>query len=235
MINQERVLAIIPARGGSKGLPRKNLAEFCGKPLIAWSILSALNSKLIDDVVVSTDDLQIANIAMNFGASVPFIRPSELASDDSKTIDVVKHALEFLEKLGKTFEYIVLVEPTSPIRATNDLDAMITKLQDKALEFDGLVSIGEVKHHPNLLKIIDGNTLKRFSDLLPNTTRRQDDSKVYFPFGVGYVVKVNALKKENTFYTNRCTYFKLQPLQCVEIDDANDLRIAEMFMKEFMQ
>ncbi len=129
MIRGQSVIAIVPARSGSKGLVGKNTKLLCGKPLIAWSIEAGLGSQYIDEVMVSTDSEEIAHIASSFGASVPFIRPAELASDVATSFEVIKHALEFYsDKLHKTFDFIVLLEPTSPLRSKVDIDAALENL-----------------------------------------------------------------------------------------------------------
>ena len=125
MFKEHNILALIPARGGSKGIPRKNIKVLHGSPLIAYTIAAARNSRYIDDVVVTTDSDEIAKIARDYGASVPFMRPSELADDRSKTIDAVLHAVETLEDMGRTFDAVVLLQPTSPLRTSVDIDCSI--------------------------------------------------------------------------------------------------------------
>lgn len=116
-------LALIPARGGSKGIPRKNVRPLSGKPLISYTIEAALNSVVIDDVVVTTDDEEIAEVARSYGAEIPFMRPAELAADESKTIDCVVHARDTLRAMDREYDAIVLLQPTSPLRVAEDIDA----------------------------------------------------------------------------------------------------------------
>jgi len=130
MYKDKKILALIPARGGSKGLPRKNIKPLLGKPLIAWTIEQSLASKYLDKVVVSTEDKEIAEISKKYGAEVPFIRPKELAKDDTPSIDVVLHAIDFLEK-KELFNIIVLLQPTSPLRTISDIDNSIEFLFSK--------------------------------------------------------------------------------------------------------
>ena len=125
MINNKRVVAIIPARGGSKRLPRKNVLPLAGKPLIVWSIEAALASVYIDKTIVSTDDAEIAEISRIAGASVPFMRPPELASDTATSADVVMHALDYLDSQNDHYYYSVLLQPTSPLRTNTDIDAAL--------------------------------------------------------------------------------------------------------------
>ncbi|WP_081606361.1 cytidylyltransferase domain-containing protein [Helicobacter cinaedi] len=225
-------LAIIPARSGSKGLPDKNIKSLCGKPLLAWSIESALDSAYIDEVVVSTDSSVYADIAKSYGANVPFLRPESLSSDTTTTFDVLKHCIRFYkESLGKSFDYIVLLEPTSPLREKGDIDKMIEKLiAEKA---DSISSIGEVKEHPAILKKITNNRLHTFMPSLPKTTRRQDNETLYFPYGVAYIAKTTALLQEQTFYTQNCTFYTILPHQCYEVDDLCDFICIEAMMKHF--
>jgi len=128
VINGKRVIAVIPARSGSKGLPGKNTKPLCGKPLIAWSIKEALKSKHIDEICVSTDSEEIIKIARDFGANPNFKRPAELAQDDSTTTDVLLHALEEYKKINKYFDIIVCLQPTSPTRESQDIDESLELL-----------------------------------------------------------------------------------------------------------
>src|SRR4030066_411377 len=143
MSKRPSVLAIIPARGGSRGIPRKNVRLLCGKPLIAYTIETALSSKLIDRVVVSTEDEEIAGISKEYGAEV-IKRPEELARDDSPTIDVVMHVLNWFEEKNEYFDIVVLLEPTSPLRKENDLDSAVRLFIQKIDEADSLISLGEI-------------------------------------------------------------------------------------------
>lgn len=232
MINGKTVLAIIPARGGSKGLPGKNIKMLCGKPLIAWSIEAGLASQYVDEVLVTTDSEEIAGIALKFGASAPFIRPAELASDIATSFDAIKHAIDFYEKeLNKTFDFIVLLEPTSPLREKNDVDEMLKKLVAIDDEFDAIVSLGEVHEHPSIMKKTIGNKIQPYSKDLTTATRRQDNETAYFPFGVAYIVKTRTLIKEKTFYPARTTYKFIKRYQCYEIDDIYDFLAIENIMK----
>lgn len=233
MYKNNSFLAIVPARGGSKGLPGKNIKQLCGKPLVAWSIEAGLNSKYIDEVMVSTDDKKIAEISKKYGANVPFLRPSELASDTATTFDAVKHTIDYYKnELKKEFDYIVLLEPTSPLRENNDIDIMIEKIVDNQEEFDSISSIGEVHEHPSIMKqIVNKNYIVPFCKELKVTTRRQDNEKAYFPYGVAYIAKIKNLLEEETFYTKRNTFYEIKRYQCYEIDDLYDFLAIENIMK----
>ncbi len=232
MINGKTVIAIIPARGGSKGLPGKNIKPLCGKPLIAWSIEAGLASQYIDEVMVSTDSEEIANIAREFGASVPFLRPVELASDTATTLDAVKHVIEYYEnECNRYFDYIVLLEPTSPLREKDDLDMMLEKISLIDADFDAIVSLGEVHEHPSIMKKINGNLIDAYCTELVMATRRQDNDVAYFPYGVAYMVKTGTLLEEKSFYPIRTTHHVIKRYQCYEIDDIYDLLAIENIMK----
>lgn len=232
MIDGKSVIAIITARGGSKGLPGKNIKELCGKPLIAWSIEAGLGSQYIDEVVVTTDSEEIARIAREFGASAPFIRPAELASDTATSFDAVKHVIDFYaDQLHKKFDYIILLEPTSPLREKNDIDEMLEKIISMESQFDAIVSLGEVHEHPSIMKKIMGDEIQSFSKELVMTTRRQDNATAYFPYGVAYIVKIKTFLEEKSFYPLRTTYKLIKRYQCYEIDDIYDFLAIENIMK----
>lgn len=232
MIKGKSVIAIITARGGSKGLPGKNIKELCGKPLIAWSIEAGLGSQYIDEVMVTTDSEEIARVAREFGASVPFMRPAELASDTATSFDAVKHVINFYEnELHKSFDYIVLLEPTSPLREKDDIDGMIKKISLLEEQYDAIVSLGEVHEHPSIMKKIVGDEIASYCKELVSTTRRQDNEIAYFPYGVAYIVKTKTLLEEKSFYPRRTTYQLIKRYQCYEIDDIYDFLAIENIMK----
>jgi CMP-N,N'-diacetyllegionaminic acid synthase len=231
MINGKSVIAVIPARSGSKGLPGKNIRDLCGKPLIAWSIEAGLASKYVDVVLVSTDAIDIADIAKKYGAFVPFIRPSELATDEATSFAVVRHVLNyFQDELKKTFYYTILLEPTSPIREDTDIDNMLEKLESANRDFDAIVSLGEVHEHPSIMRKVVAQKVERFSPELPVSSRRQDNEIAYFPYGVGYILKTQTLLDLKTFYPPRTTYHFLQRHQCFEIDDIYDFISIEAIL-----
>lgn len=232
MIKNKKILALIPARGGSKGLPGKNTKVICGKPLIVWSIAKAKRSKYLDMVLVSTDDAEIAKISSAAGAYVPFLRPAELSTDHSSTYDAIRHALNFLsEKEGCKFDYIILLEPTSPLREDDDIDRMLEHMICHSNDFDSIISVGEVDEHPSIIRRIKGLQLQPFCPELLQTSRRQDNEPAYFPYGVAYIAKTEVLLEENSFYTKRCLYFKLKKFQNFEIDDIYGFLCVESVMK----
>ena len=232
MINGKSVLAIIPARGGSKGLPGKNLRVICGKPLIAWSIERALASGYIDTTVVSTDSPEIARIARGHKAAVPFLRPAKLATDVASTYDVIRHALDHYRQVdSREFDYTVLLEPTSPLRENDDIDRMLLTLDQASQRFDSIVSLGEVGQHPSIMKRLSEHGVEPFYRESVTPSRRQDNPPAYFPFGVAYIAKTSVLLEEDTFYTRRCAGFIIQRYQNYEIDDLFDFLCVERVMQ----
>ena len=232
MIDGKRILALIPARSGSKGLPGKNSLPICGKPLITWTIEKGLKSKYVDTLLVTTDSQEIAEIAEEAGAEVPFLRPAELATDCSSTYDAIRHALTFLaDNEGKVFDYVVLLEPTSPLREDDDVDKMLDRLVRNSDDFDSIISVGEVDEHPSIMRRLTGQNLEPFCPELQETTRRQDNEPAYFPYGVAYIAKTDVLLAQNTFYTERSTYFKLKQYQNYEIDSIYGFLCVESVMK----
>ncbi len=227
-------LGIIPARGGSKGLPRKNIRPLLGKPLIVWTIEKALKSKYLDEVIVSTDDEEIAEISKRHGAKIPFIRPKELAQDETPTYDVIEHAINFYRKnLNREFDYIVLLEPTSPLRKDEDIDSAIRKIIKNEKIYTSLVSVGKVHlEHPSLMKKIKGKYLIPYLKRKKQAKRRQELEDVYFPYGVVYISKTQTLLKYRTFYQEKTGFYLIERWQCYEIDDIYDFICVEAILKE---
>ncbi|HBF76227.1 MAG TPA: acylneuraminate cytidylyltransferase family protein, partial [Clostridiaceae bacterium] len=184
MYKKKKILALIPARGGSKQIINKNIKLLCGKPLISYTIEAALASDYIDDVVISTDSDLIAEISLKYGGQVPFMRPKELAGDESKTIDVAIHAINALIKMGRNYDYLVLLQPTSPLRTKDDIDSAIKIIIDG--DISSLVSVREVKENPALMRTIENNKLKNIMDF-NGSLRRQDLPKYYIFNGAIYI------------------------------------------------
>lgn len=234
MINGKSVLAIIPARGGSKGLPGKNIKELCGKPLIAWSIEAGLASQYIDEVMVTTDSEDIARIALEFGASVPFMRPAELASDTATSFDTVKHAIDFYQnELGKKFDYIVLLEPTSPLRVEQDIDNAIEQLLEnpQATAIVGICKT-ESQNPAFLIKKNINNFLIGYENKDMKIIRRQNISEVYFFEGSVYVSEIAGLLTKKTFYHEATLGYEFPKWKSIEIDDSDDFIMVEALMQK---
>jgi CMP-N,N'-diacetyllegionaminic acid synthase len=223
------LLALIPARGGSKGIPRKNIRELCGKPLIAWSIEVAQESDLVDKVVVSTDDEEIAEIALNYGAEVPFLRPSELSQDETPGIEPVLHALNKLPQ----FDMTLILQPTSPLRNVADIDGILKMCQEH--QAPAAVSICESSKHPNWMFYRKENqTLSHYEDILI-AARRQDLPKVYAVNGALYLAKTSWLKENKSFFSNDTLGYTMPSDRSGDIDSSFDWEVVEFLMKKNKQ
>lgn len=234
-VKKQRVIAVIAAKGCSKRLPEKNLKSLLGKPLIAHTILQALGSKLIDKIVVSTEDKEIAIISKKFGAEVPFKRPKFLTRDKYSTIDVILHAIEWFEKKGESFDLVVSLEPTSPLRKSSDIDKAIEKLLKNFNNADSLVSLGKVHlENPFILKKIENGKVKPFlgDSKRVNIFNQKELPETFFPYGVVYVSKISIFKKQKTFYQSRTIPFFIERWQNYEIDDLYDFACVEAILKE---
>ncbi|CEN76457.1 acylneuraminate cytidylyltransferase [[Clostridium] sordellii] len=228
-MKKSKVLAIIPARAGSKGIKDKNIIDLNGKPLIAHSIEAGLKSKYINKVVVSTDGEKIAKVAKDYGAEVPFLRPKHLATDTAKTIDCVIHCIEELKKNGEEYDYVVLLQPTQPLRQPWHIDEAF-ELIIKRNE-DSLVSISKVKDHPVLMRTIDKNGYA--INLLEgsSTKRRQEFPNFYKVNGAIYINKINEnLNYDTSFNDNKLVYI-MDEQYGVDIDDMLDVEIAKLLIK----
>ena len=226
MINGKTVLALIPARGGSKGIPRKNIILLAGKPLIAWTIEEAIKSKYIDRIILSSEDETIMKIAKKWGCDVPFIRPVELSKDESSSIDVVVHAID---NINNTYDFICLLQPTSPLRTTDDIDKCIEKCING--RYNSCVSISEVKKSPYLMyKKITNDILVKMLD--NNYSRRQEMPKFYIINGAIYIIKTDVLKKTKRFIFNDTIGYEMKSVNSIDIDDNDDLYFAEYIISK---
>lgn len=231
MYKDKRILAIIPARGGSKGLPGKNIRPLMDKPLIGWTIEAAKNSQYIDDIFVSTDSKEIAAVSEKFGVSVPELRPEKLANDKATSASVVLYTLEYMRKNGKSYDYFLLLEPTSPLRKIDDLDNAI-ELACSNPSKAGVVSLGEVHmEHPSIVKRIDANGIIVPYVETAKVTQRQQLDKAYFPYGVVYLVKTDDFEKNQLFYGSDSLPYYIERWQCYEVDDIYDFVAIEAIMK----
>lgn len=222
-----RILALIPARGGSKGLPGKNIRLLAGKPLIAWSIEAALASRYLSRVVVSSEDETILDRARAYGAETPFVRPESLARDDTPGIDVVLHALDALPG----FDWVVLLQPTSPLRTTGDIDASIQRCLESGAP--ACVSVCEADASPWWMFSLDGDG--RMRSFLPpeqRPARRQDLPALYALNGAVYVARVDWLRQTRSFLTEETVAYVMPPERSVDIDTAFDLRLAECLVSQ---
>lgn len=228
MFGKQKILALIPARGGSKGIKDKNIILLAGKSLIAYSIEAAKNSKYIDSIVATTDSEKIAEVAKKYGARVPFLRPPELAGDTSKTIDAVLHAIKTLKSMDEDYNTLVLLQPTQPLRTTDDIDRAIELYYENGE--NGLVSISPVNDSPLLIRSIgaDGKLVNLLS--LNSTCRRQDMPNYYKVNGCIYINKIDELDKNTSFNDNKVPFIMTKE-HSVDIDEISDLWMAEYYLK----
>ena len=227
-----KILGIIPARAGSKGLKDKNILKLNKKPLIAWSILAAKKSKVLSKVIVSTDSLKISRIAKKYGAEVPFMRPAKYSGDNAKSSDLIIHALKFFIKKKIHFDYVVLIEPTSPLREASDIRKCISLI--KKNEIDTLVSVSKVKSpHPRFIyKFSSEFKIKPYISSKKNlSARRQDVESLYFLEGTIYCSNVKTFLRKKTFYHNNTSAFVVPKWKSIEIDSLFDLKLSEFIMK----
>jgi CMP-N-acetylneuraminic acid synthetase len=228
--NNKKILAIIPARGGSKRLPRKNVLNLANKPLIAWSIESAKNSKYIDKLILSSDDEEIINVAKKFGCEVPFVRPKELAQDETRSIDVVLHTLKTLKE---NYDYVILLQPTSPLRTTKDIDKAIEFYFEK--EATSVIGVCEMEHSPLWANTLDETmSMENFLDDKYNNSRSQDLPTFYRINGAFYMSTVDSIVKNETFFVKENIFaFLMSQEHSVDIDTKLDFIVAEVVLKNF--
>lgn len=212
-----KVLALITARGGSKGLPRKNVLLAGGKSLLAWTVDAAISAECVDRVVLSSDDHEIMDAARAAGCDVPFCRPAHLATDVATSIDVVLHALDQLPGYG----YVVLLQPTSPLRIAADIDAAFELMLEKGVP--SCVSVTEVEQSPYwMYRVTDENRLQRLLPNLEGGTRRQDLPPIYALNGAIYVARIDWLKKTKSFVGDETIAYQMPRERSIDIDTPDD-------------
>ena len=229
MIKGYRILAMIPARGGSKGIKDKNIFPLNGKPLITYTIEAAKKSRYIDEIIVSTDSKKIADIASQVGANVPFMRPSEIAQDKSQIIDSAIYTINFMKQNNKEYDIFVLLQPTQPLRTYDDIDRAI-EIFFEDIDKRDLVSISEVDDHPILIRQIDENgSVKKLIDT-NSTVRRQDMPTYYRVNGCIYINWIGKINIDTSFNDNELPYI-MPKERSVDIDELSDLAVAEFHLK----
>jgi CMP-N,N'-diacetyllegionaminic acid synthase len=234
MINGKSVIAIISARGGSKGLPGKNLRLLDGRPLVAWPVSTALGAASVDRVIISTDDAAIAEAARAAGADVPFMRPAHLAHDTASSMDVILHAIDTLASQGQVYEYVVLLEPTSPLTESSDVEAALSRLHAAGSDADAIVGICRVEAtHPEYdvrrgtKGLISPYAVPDFKSL----RRRQDLEELYFLEGSLYISRVDAFRHHKTFYHERSLGYEVPRWKSLEVDDIFDFIMVEAVVR----
>ena len=228
MYDDKRILAIILARGGSKGVPRKNIRALCGKPLIAWTIEEMKKSKYIDLGIVSTEDDEIKKVAESFGGNVPFLRPKELARDDTPGIEPVLHAIDKLPN----YDYIVLLQPTSPLRKVEDIDGAIEFCINRQAK--SCVSVTEAEHSPYWMYSLSNDEvmIPLLKISMDNSYQRQKLPKVYRLNGAVYVAECNFIKKNRSFIGSETLGYVMPQERSLDIDTISDFDFAEFVIRK---
>jgi len=229
MKNKLNIICIITARSGSKGLKNKNIRKLKGLPLLAYTVLAAKRSKILTRVILSTDSKLYANIGLKFGAEIPFIRPKNLATSTAHHPDVVNHAVKFLEKKEKfKFDYIMMLQPTSPYRNAKHIDEAIKKfLKEKN---DSLISIKKQDYPPWWMFLIKKNKLGQFLKFKRKNVfnlERQEFPKLFRPNGAIYISKRKVLYQGNLINPKSCGYYLMNEKNSIDIDNIIDLKVAE--------
>ena len=231
MINNKKILCIIPARKGSVGLKNKNIKSINNKPLIYWPIKAALKSKYVDYILVTTNSNKVKKLSIKYGANVPFLRPEKLSKSNSKVSAVILHALEYLNKKKFNFDYFILLEPTSPLTTSIDVDLMLKKLINKS-DSDSLIAVTQnITAHPIFnLKINKKEIVKKYTskDISIN---RQNISKLYYLSGNAYMSKISSYKKYMSFLQKKTIGHIVDKWKASEIDDIVDFIKTESIMK----
>lgn len=227
-----KILGIIPARSGSKGIKNKNIKLLKGKPLIFWTIKTALKSKL-NNLIVSTDSLKIKKISEKYGVNVPFLRPANISKDNSKSIDVIKHAIKFYKKKKINFDAIMLLQPTCPFRNVNDINNSIDILK-KRKDICSVISLQKVESfHPARMKFLQKNIIKDPNFIKEKEANsRQKLKQVYLRSGLIYLTKTKIILEKNSLQGNK-SFGLITPLsRSLNIDNINDFRLAELISKK---
>ena len=228
MINNKRVLTLIHARGGSKGIPKKNIRLLKDKPLIAWTIIEAKKSKYIDRLILSSDDHEIIQVAKDYNCEVPFIRHKELAQDHTPGIEPVLHVINIISG----YDIIILLQPTSPLRTSDDIDQCLEYFIQNNAKI--CISITEVDKTPYWMFTIDNktHTLAPLMQQKNIVARRQDQPTLYVPNGAIYIANINYLKHTRSFYTNKTIGFVMPRERSIDIDNEFDFKLAEYLLEK---
>ncbi|MEX2140295.1 MAG: acylneuraminate cytidylyltransferase family protein [Pirellulales bacterium] len=227
MLAGQRILGLIPARGGSSALPRKNVLPLGDKPLIAWTVNAALASKYLDRIALSTDDQEVMEVAKAWGCEVPFRRPVDLAAADTPTIAVVLHALDQLPG----FDYVVLLQPTSPLRTALDIDGAVEKCI--SAQAPSCVSVVCVEKSPHWMYYLNGQ--QRLRPVLAGermASRRQDAEPVYVLNGAVYIARIDVLRETAQFVTEATVAYRMPPDRSADVDTELDLRWCEFLLSD---
>ena len=228
------VLGLVTARSGSKALPGKNTKMLAGKPKIAWTIESALKSSLLNKVIVSTDGEEIAQISRDYGAEVPFMRPKELAQDNSSHIDVVTHAIEWMmDNKNYCPDYIMLLQPTSPLRVVEDIDSAIAIA--KKHNADSVISVHEVHDHPFFMRrITESGTLVDFLEKPKGYLPRQSLPPIFYENGAIYLIRREVFLECKSWYTDQSYPYVMPAERSLQIDSLWEFNFAELILRDML-
>ena len=226
------MIGIIPARGGSKGIPGKNILPLCGKPLIAYTIEAAQAARSIDRLILSTDDEEIAGLAEKYGLEVPFMRPAELAQDTSLAIDNYIYTFERLnEEAAAQYDEFIVLQPTSPLRTSADIENAVALFREK--NADSVISVSEASHPPMWAKKVDpSGMVKDYFDIEIGNRNRQELELAFMPNGAIFILKLSLLKTLNSYYSDNTCAFIMPPERSIDIDTPLDFEFAEILMKK---
>lgn len=225
------IIGLIPARGGSKGIPGKNIAPCAGRPLLAYTAASALQAKRLNRVILSTDDRAIAEVGRALGLEVPFMRPAELSGDAASSLSVIEHTLGWLEAQGEDVEALVLLQPTSPLRRAAQIDEAIQRFQVSGA--DTLVSVIEVPHrfHPDSLMRLEGGALLPLRTAGEMVLRRQDLPKLYARNGPAILILRPQQIRVGNLYSGHTVAYEMPTLDSLDIDAPEDLALATLILE----
>ena len=225
-----RFLGLIPARGGSKGIPRKNLVLLAGKPLIQYTIDAALNCRSLDRVILSTDDEEIAEYGRQSGLEVPFIRPAELATDEASTRVVQRHALQWCEAdEGEFPEALITLQPTSPLRTNHHIDEAVQRFQEE--QADSVLGVTPVRDHPYEVVGFSRGAMIRAMDRPAHVVRRQEYPPFYKINGAIYITRSSFLIDQDAGYGGRVFEYEMGWDESVDIDSLDDLHTADTLLR----
>ena len=229
MYNNNKIIGIIPARGGSKGIRKKNIVDLAGKPLIAYTIEQAKGSKYMDKIIVTTDDEKIAEISRSLGAEVPFSRPKALATDEAKGIDVVLHAITWFDSNEESFDIVMMLQPTSPLRLSEDIDKAIEVLFLKNAM--AIVSVCKSEHHPLWSNTLpEDSNMKNFINPEYMNKNRQELPVFYRLNGAIYLSFCNYIKDRKSFYGENTFAYIMPDERSIDIDNMLDFKLAELLL-----
>jgi CMP-N-acetylneuraminic acid synthetase len=229
---QASVMAVITARKGSKRLKNKNLLPLHGMPLVEWTLQAAKQSKAITNAVLSTDCPKMQELALKQGIQAPFLRPEQLANDKATSVSVVRHAIEFYRRLGREFDYVMLLQPTSPMRSATHIDEAFDKLQQ--CKGDAMISVCETEHSPIWCGQLGANqSMDGFLDSRYLNARSQDLPTFYRLNGAIYIAKTAQLEKQNSFFLKQGVHaYIMSQEDSVDLDTKLDFKLAELLMRE---